>query len=105
MRRWRSNLCLRPFVCAGGATFVMAGGDLAHALSPPLPQVHLFLFSYRLVNGCFKTIAAVNISAHQTTSVPNISAHKKTSVHIAAVNISAHQTTSVRNISAHCRSQ
>jgi len=32
---------------AGGITFVMAGGDLAHALSPPLPQLHLFLFSYR----------------------------------------------------------
>lgn len=32
---------------AGGASFMLAGGDLAHALSPPLPQPHLFLFTFR----------------------------------------------------------
>ncbi|KAJ9508043.1 hypothetical protein QJQ45_021374 [Haematococcus lacustris] len=42
---------LQPGSAGGGAAlqaaWVLAGGDLPHVLSPPLPPIHTFLFSYR----------------------------------------------------------
>ncbi|KAL6747716.1 hypothetical protein V8C86DRAFT_1275863 [Haematococcus lacustris] len=48
---WAQGHLLQPGSAGGGAAlhaaWVLAGGDLPHVLSPPLPPIHTFLFSYR----------------------------------------------------------